>query len=165
MSHFIAYPVTPAMGLRQSIDAMLEHVAYARHDFGYLPDAVRQANHDGLVEDYGTILVDDGGVLILAPVIHDSQALASLVDALVGLCNDYPAYDDERVSQIEQSRLIDTCEESREDDMPDAEDIARAIWEIGAYVEQSEYGAWVSEEDFANAVAYARETYSAAATA
>lgn len=155
-TYYGTYPEIPTMGLRGSLNAMLEHVAYNRHDFGYLPSAVHQANNEGLLEDFGTILEDDRGVPVLAPHIEDSAALADLADTLATLCNDYPAYDDERVSEIEHERLLDMVEEVREEDHPEAEDIARALYEIGAYVEQSEYGANVSEEDFEAAIAYAR---------
>lgn len=88
--------------------------------------------------------------------MEDSAALADLADTLAELCNDYPAYDDERVHEIEHERLLDMLDETREDDHPEAEDLARALYEIGAYVEHSEYGANISEDDYEAAITYAR---------
>lgn len=155
-TYFNTYPVNPNMGLREAINAMLDLVAYNRHDFGYLPGAIHQANHETLLEDYGDIVEDDYGVLVLKTRVQDSALLWYLVDTLTGLCNDYPAYDDERVTEIELERLIKMLEDARDEDHPEAEDIARALFEIGAYIEQSEYGANVSEDDYNDAIAYAR---------
>lgn len=155
-THFNTYPETPGMGLRESINAMLHHVADNSHPFGYLPSAVHQANFERLLEDYSpTIQVSDSDSLELTARVEDSELLADLVDTLVGLCNDYPAYD-ERVSEIEYARLIELLEEVREEDHPNAENIARALFENGVYIEQSEYGANVSEADYENAIKYAR---------
>lgn len=156
MTHFIAYPVTPEMGLRQSINAMLAHVAYNGRDFGYLPDAVQYSNYRCLLEDYSTILRASGDYLTLSARIDDSALLADLADTLVTLCNDYPAYDDEDVSSIEYERLIEMIDECKnEHDAEDIEshDIARELWDIGAEIEQSEYGADVPEDDFRLAIA------------
>lgn len=155
-TYFNTYPETPNMGLRESINAMLDLVAYNRHDFGYLPGAIHQANYESLLNDYDTVVEDDRGVLVLKTRVEDSALLSYLTDTLVGLCNDYPAYDDERVSEIEHERLLETLEDARDEDHPSAEDIAYALFEIGAYVEQSEYGAWVSDDDYDAAIEYAR---------
>lgn len=157
MSYFNVHPVTPNMGLRESINAMLEHVAYSRHDFGYPPSAIHQANYETLLEDFGSILEDDFGVLVLKSQIKDSALLAELTDTLVSLCNDYPSYDDERVLEIEHERLVSMLEEVREEEHPSAVEIACALFEIGACVEYSEYGANVSEDDYNAAVAYVRD--------
>lgn len=161
-TYFNAHPVTPAMGLRESINAMLAHVAYNRHDFGYLPRAIYQANHEGILDDYAPIVVDNSGVLVLAPVVADSELLADLTDTLERLCNDYPAYNDTRVHQIEEARLIEACEEALTHPLRPVTDVepwqlARALFEIGAYIEQSEYGADFSESDYDTALTYARE--------
>ena len=155
MSYFNVHPVTPDMGLRESINAMLEHVAYSRHDFGYLPSAIHQANYETLLEDYGAIVEDDFGILVLKSRVEDSALLAELTDSLVSLCNGYPSYDDERVLEIEQERLISMLEEVREEEHPSAVEIACALFEIGAYVEHSIYGADVSDDDYNAAVIYA----------
>lgn len=155
MSYFNVHPVTSDMGLRESVDAMLEHVAYNRHDFGYPPSAIHQANYETLLEDYGAILEDDFGVLVLKSQIKDSALLADLADTLVSLCNDYPSYDDERVCEIEHERLVSMLEEVRGEEHPRAEDIAWALFEIGACVEHSEYGVNVSDDDYNAAVIHA----------
>lgn len=154
--YFITYPVTPNMGLRESIDAMLNYVAYARHDFGYLPTALHQANNEGLSEFYGSIL-NTGDILTLAPVITDSALLADLVDTLVELCNGYPSFDDERVSEIETERLIDSLNEAELPDGIYAEEVAYALFELGAYIEHSEYGASFSEEDLNAAIEHVKK--------
>lgn len=156
MSYFNAYPVTPGMGLRQSIDAMLEHVAYSGRPFGYLPSVLHAANFQALARDFSELLDATGDTLRLAPRINDSEALAYLADTLVGLCNDYPVYDDDTHHAIEHERLMEVINEVRTDDMPEDHAIAAALYDIGAYIEQSEYGANVSEEDFAAAVELAR---------
>ena len=159
--YFNTYPEIPGMGLRESINSMLSHVAYNGRDFGCLPSAVHEANYEGLTEDYATILDTSGDSPTLAPRITDSALLDDLVYVLVGLCNDYPAYDDERVAEIEESRLLDMLNEVHNDGEPEPEHVMRALFEIGAYVEQSEYGANVSESDYENALSYAREHFSA----
>lgn len=159
MAYFNAYPVTPDMGLRESINAMLYHVADNSYPFGYLPSAIHQANYLALLEDYADIIEPDSAredYLVLKTRVEDSELLEDLVETLIGLCNDYPAYDVERVSEIEQERLIDMLEETREEDHPSAMDIAYALFEMGAYIEQSEYGANVSEDDYKRAVEYVR---------
>ena len=161
MMYFNTYPVTANMGLRESIDAMLSHVAYNGRDFGYLPSAVHEANYEGLTEDYATILDTSGDSPTLAPRITDSALLDDLVYVLVGLCNDYPAYDDERVTNIEDARLLDMLNEVHKEGEPEPEHVMRALFEIGAYIEHSEYGVNVSESDYENAVSYAREHFSA----
>lgn len=162
-TYFSAYCVTPDMGLRQAINAMLSYVAYAGHDFGYLPSALHQANHERLGDDFAPILVNNGSTLSLAPIVSDSELLASLVDALNGLCTDYPAYDDERVSEIEATRLVEATTEALADMVSDGreapnatpEAIAYALRELGACIEQSEYGASFSQDDFDAALALA----------
>ena len=149
---FNTYPVTANMGLRESIDAMLAHVAYNGHPFGYLPSAVHQANFYRLFEDFSEIVEESDDTLRLRPVIRDSGALNLLVENLVTLCNDYPAYDDEKVSQIEYDRLIEVIEERSFPNSIDAHDIARELFDLGAVIEQNEYGANVSEYDFELAV-------------
>lgn len=162
--YFAAYCVTPDMGLRQAIDTMLSRVAYAGHDFGYLPSALHQANHERLGEDFAPILVDNGSTLALAPIVSDSDLLASLAAALDSLYStDYPAYDDERVLAIEHERLIEAAAEALADMVSDGheapnaspEAIAYALHEIGACIEQSEYGANFSQGDFDAALALA----------
>lgn len=162
-TYFAAYCVTPDMGLRQAINAMLNYVAYAGHDFGYLPSALHQANHEALADDFAPILANDGSMLSLAPIVSDSGLLASLVEALESLCTDYPAYDDGRVSEIEHKRLIEATTEALADMVNDGhatpnaspEAIAYALHELGAYIEQSEYGASFSADDFDAALALA----------
>lgn len=156
MLHFNTHPVTPDMGLRQSINAMLDHVAYNGRDFGYLPSVLHEANFQALARDFSELLDATGDTLKLAPRISNSESLAYLAETLVTLCNDYPAYDEDRHHAIEQERLMEMIEEERTDDMPDACEIAFALYEIGADIEQSEHGANVSEEDFKAAVEIAR---------
>lgn len=154
-TYFNTYPVAPNMGLRESINAMLHHVADNSHPFGYLPGAIHQANYETLLEDYAPIVqTSEADSLELVARVEDSALLADLVDTLIGLCNDYPAYDEERVWEIEHERLIDMLEEAREEDHPSAVEIAYALLEIGACIEQSEYGACVSDDDYNSAVAY-----------
>lgn len=161
--HFNAYPVTADMGLRESINAMLSHVAYAGHDFGYLPSALHQANYETLADDFSDVLTGNGSTLTVAPVITDSDSLAYLVETLLGLCNGYPAYNDERVSEIEHERVLDSVREVLTDMQTDgktlpnatAEEITYALYEISAYIEQSEYGAAFSDADLAAAIAHA----------
>lgn len=158
MSYFNTYPVTSDMGLRESINAMLEHVAYNRRDFGYLPGTVHMANHVDLLNDYSDIVHDNEGVLVLNKHISDSSLLADLADTLETLCNDYPVYDDETLLAIEHELLLDMINETREDTEPPAEDIAYALHELGACIEYSEYGANVSKDDYSDAIELARET-------
>lgn len=154
--HFNAYPVTPDMGLRESINAMLAHVAYNGRQFGYLPGIVHESNFIALQDTWGDLLVSDGDYLTLAPVITDSSFLAGLTDDLVGLCNDYPVYDEELYHEIEYQRTLDEIEDMRDDDtVPCSECIAYQLSDIGAYIEQSEYGVYINERDFAFAVAIA----------
>lgn len=154
-SYFNTYPENPRMGLRESINAMLHHVADNSRPFGYLPSALHQSNFERLLEDFAPLVqVSNDDSLELSPRVEDSALLAYLVDTLISLCNDYPAYDDEHLMKIELTRLIETLEEVREENHPSSEDIARALFEIGAYVEQSEYGANVSEADYVNAIEY-----------
>ena len=156
MSYMTAYPIVNGMGLRGEINALLEHVAYARHDFGYLPSLAHASNYSALLEDYSTLLVDNSGVLELAPVVKDSQELADLVDTLLSLANDYPVYDEEAYHSLEQERLLSEIEELRKPDDPDAEAIAHALYESGAYLEHSEYGVYISQDDWERAIAEAR---------
>lgn len=151
--HFIAYPVTPGMGLRESIDAMLSHVAYNGRQFGYLPSALHESNFIALHDTWGDLLVSDGDYLTLAPVITDSSALACFVDELLSLCNDYPIYDEQLYSEIEYRRTLDEIDDMRGDNVtPCSECIALQLLEAGAYIEQSEYGAFIAEDDFNSAV-------------
>lgn len=154
--HFNAYPVTSGMGLRESINAMLSHVAYNGRDFGYLPSIAHESNFIALQDTWGDLLVSDGDYLTLAPVVTDSSALAVLVDDLLSLCNDYPTYDDEVYHKVELQRTIDEIDDVRDDDtVPCSECIAYQLYDIGAYIEQSEYGAYINERDFTFAVALA----------
>lgn len=157
MLYFNSYPVTPNMGLRESINAMLEHVAYNKRDFGYLPSTVHMANHSDLLHDYGDIVRDYNGVLVLVDHVNDSAFLAYLVDTLETLCNDYPVYNDETLHAIEYGLLLDMINDTREDTDPPADDIAWAITELGLYVEYSEYGANVSKDDYSDAIELAHQ--------
>lgn len=153
--HFNAYPVTPDMGLRESINAMLSHVAYNGRDFGYLPSIAHESNFIALQDTWGDLLVSDGDTLTLAPVITDSSFLAVLVDDLLSLCNEYPVYDEQLYSEIEYQRTLEAINDMRAENTtiaPCSDCIARQLFEDGAYIEQSEYGAFIPESDFDNAV-------------
>lgn len=153
--HFIAYPLTPGMGLRESINAVLAHVAYNGRPFGYLPSIAHESNFIALRDTWGDLLVGevDDEYLTLAPVVSDSSALAVLVDDLLGLCNDYPVYDGEIYHEIEYERTLEELYELLDDSIaPCAHCIARQLFENGAEIEQSEYGASISEDDFTLAV-------------
>lgn len=168
--YFNAYPVTPDMGLRESINALLNHVAYAGRDFGYLPDAVNAANHECLMNHYSDIISDNDGVLTLIPLIADSALLDDMVNALIGAANDYPALDDEIVARIEYERILEAADEALRDAaqdfelgrIPSAPDkrvtpeaLAYALYETSADIEQSEYGAAWDDSDMATALTYA----------
>lgn len=157
-TYFNTYPETPDMGLRESINAMLAHVADNSRPFGYLPSAIHQANYESLLEYFPNTVTPDthNDYLTLVPRVENNDELRRLVEVLEGLCNDYPVYDDERMTQIELDRLIEMLNETRKEDDPSAEDIAWALFEIGAYVEQSEYGANISDDDYEAAIAYVR---------
>lgn len=151
--YFYAHPITPGLGLREEINVMLSYVAYNGRQFGYLPEIAHESNFIALQDTWEDLLVSDGDYLTLAPVVSDSSALAGLVDDLLGLCNDYPVYDDELYNQIESRRTLEEIDDLRGDDVaPCAHCIARQLFEAGAYIEQSEYGAYISEDDFTSAV-------------
>lgn len=168
--HFNAHPVTPDLGLRESINALLNHVAYARRDFGYLPDTVNAANHECLLDYYSDIISDNDGVLTLRPLITDSALLDDMVNALIGAANDHPSLDDEIVSRIEHERILEAADESLRDAVQDfelgripsapdervtPEGLACALYETSAYIEQSVYGAAWGDSDMSAALAYA----------
>lgn len=159
MSHFIAHSVTPGMGLRESINAMLSQVAYNGRPFGYLPDAVHQSNFEALLDSYGECVTESNDTLILVPQITDSMFLAVLTDELVKLCNLYPIFDEELYHQIERSRELEAVTECLTDEGIDdvtPEDVHRELFEASAELEHSEYGVHIYDADFNRAVESAR---------
>jgi hypothetical protein len=176
MSHFIAYPVTPDMGFRESINAMLSHVAFDQN-MGYRADTIHAANYLGLLRDFDTLVeaVTEYHTDILKLVGHvpgtyaseqpsgylpmGGTPLAHLVEVLVALCNDYPLYDDQDHSNIEQERLMEAVTEAMrlDDNIPDGMhdyQIAEALFEVGAAEHESDGGVYISETDWDAAVAY-----------
>lgn len=157
MSYFIAHPVTPDMGLRESFNAMLSHTTAPKiGQGGYIGDTVHVANYRALLEDYPHLLTEGRWSLELAPRVDDSEGLAYLADILEGLCNDYPLYDGEALSAFEEELLREFIVENVEDVSEDMVGwIQRAIWDREYGPEFSEYGAWIDEEDLAVAIAKA----------
>lgn len=153
--HFIAYPVVAGMGLRESINAMLSYVAW-NQSMGYDADPLHRANYQGIARDYAAIVepvIDrHTPTLELAPFVSDSALLADLVNTLETLCNDYPAYDDELVSEIERDDLIEYLSGCEIPDGIAPEDVAYALWEAGANTLDHDGSAYVSEDDFNAAV-------------
>lgn len=153
--HFIAYPVVAGMGLRESINAMLSHVAWEQ-SMGYDAPPLHRANYQGIARDYAAIVepvIDrHTSTLELSPVVSDSALLADLVDTLEGLCNDYPSYDDELASEIERDDLIEYLSRCEIPAGIDPEDIAYALFEAGANTLDTDGSAYVSEDDFSAAV-------------
>lgn len=153
--HFIAYPVVAGMGLRESINAMLSHVAWDQ-SMGYDAPPVHRANYQGIARDYAAIMTPvcehHTSTLELSPIVSDSALLADLVNTLEVLCNDYPSYDDELVSEIERDDLIEYLSGCETPDGIAPEDIAYALFEAGANTLDTDGSAYVSEDDFSAAV-------------
>ena len=153
--HFIAYPVVAGMGLRESINAMLSHVAWDQ-SMGYDAPPMHRANYQGIARDYAAIVepVYDRhtSTLELAPVVSDSALLADLVNTLETLCNDYPVYDDELVSEIERDDLIEYLSGCEIPAGITPEDIAYALSEACANTLNNDGSAYVSLDDFNAAV-------------
>lgn len=162
MQYFNTYPVTPKMGLRESIHAMLDYAAFAR-SWGYDAPSVQASNCRSLLADYSALLVEtvEGhtDVLRLRPRIDDSALLADLIDALVSLCNDYPVFDDGDLNALENERELAAIDYARADSDPEAETILYAFHELGLYLEHENDGSvYFSETDYAAAVQYAHKT-------
>ena len=102
-----AYPVTPKMGLRETFNAMLSHVAYSQ-SMGYDAPSLQAANHRGLLRDFAPVVtevyINHTSTLQLAPRVTESGMLAELWDVLEVMCNDYPAYSDELLYEVEDER-------------------------------------------------------------
>lgn len=146
--YFNTYPVTPDMGLRESINAMLQHVAFDQDSFGYRAPVVHASNYRSLLRDFSTLIEP---VVIqhhstLALVSKVSGPLADLVHVLVYVCNAYPLYDESDYSELEQSRLIEYVEQQ---DFPAPISplaIARALSEEGNYENEYDGSVYVSQE-------------------
>ena len=159
-----AYPITPGMGLRESIDAMLDHVARGQ-EYGYRADLIGASNFRSLLRDFGSILEESRarnvGRLELAPKVTDSAALTELFDTLVALCNDYAIYDDRDYSEVEEERnleaMADAEPHNKPDDYPEPNDVLRAFWELDLYIEhESDGDVFFTTADYDAAVEYAR---------
>lgn len=168
-SHFIAHPVTPDMGLRESINAMLSHVAWASN-FGYRADCVHASNYRSLLRDFGgdseygtPALIEEHyehhtHVLRVVPRIPAgfSTHFADLVETLVALCNDYPLYDEQDHSQLEEERALEAIEESREESDPPAHAILSALYDMNVHpVHEPDGHVYIRLDDFRDAVALA----------
>jgi hypothetical protein len=166
MSSIIAYPVTPDMGTREALNAMLQHVAYESDGMGYRAPTVLASNYRALLRDYAPLVIEHSTehwarVLIIAPHVDRSDILADLLETLITLCNDYPLYDDEDYFKLEDERLIEFIEDERDETDPPAADIARALWECDLQAtHESDGSVYISETDFHAAIAYARATVS-----
>ncbi|WP_354573950.1 hypothetical protein [Frigoribacterium sp. UYMn621] len=170
MSSIIAYPITPDMGTREALNAMLSHVAYESDGMGYRAPTVLASNYRALLRDYAPLVVEHSTehwarVLIIAPHVDRSDILADLAETLIKLCNDYPLYDEQDYSELEESRLIEFIDDERADETdPPAADIARALWECDLQaIHESDGSVYISETDFHAAIAYARATATAEA--
>lgn len=159
-AYFNTYPVTPDMGLRESIDAMLAHTCHGS-SMGYRADCVSASNYRSILLDYGTAggLVQEThkgmtDYLVLSPHISDSEGLADFVRILVYLCNDYPLYNDEDYGRLEDERTLETLEDMRSDNDPSAAALMRALWDLGLDVSQDGGDAYVSDEFFSAALDY-----------
>jgi len=160
MSTIIAYPVTPAMGTREALNAMLSHVA--THDsLGYESSFVQRANHSALLADFDGIVVpvweNMATVLKVAPIVSDSANLAYLCEVLIGLCDDYPLYNDEALSNLIDEELREYVDMARDSDSPSVESIMNAIYELGDF-DYNDGGVciFIAEDDWERAVSYAR---------
>ena len=159
MSSIIAHPVTPAMGTREAFDAMLNHVAWS-DSMGYGADAVNASNYRSLLRDFPTVVESTyermGTHLQLVARISDSALLAYLLEVLTGLCNDYPLYDEEDHSALEDERLREYVELCRTNNDPATDAIVRAVYELGDF-DYRDGGAdmFISEGNWARAIEYA----------
>ena len=159
MSTIIAYPVTPNMGTREALNAMLNHVAYS-DSMGYNSSFVQRANYADILKDYAAIVVPHyqcmTNCLIIAPRVKDSAMLADLAEVLIGLCNDYPAYNDETVSSIMDEELREYVDFVRDNDTPSVDSIMNAIYELGDF-DYNDGGVciFISETDWERVTEYA----------
>ena len=153
--HFIAYPVVAGMGLRESINAMLSHVAWEQ-SMGYDAPPMHRANYQGIARDFAAVVTPvyerHTSTLELSPFVTDSALIADLVNTLETMCNDYPSYDDELVYEIKRADLIEYLSGCEIPDGIDPDDVAYALWEAGAETQDTDGSAYVSEDDFNAAV-------------
>ena len=160
MSSIIAYPVTPAMGTREALNAMLDHVAVS-DSMGYDSSFVQRANHVALLADFPSIVVpvweNMATVLKVAPKVSDSANLAYLCEVLVGLCNDYPLYNEEVHTNLIDQELREYVDMARDSDSPSVESIVNAIYELGDfYYNDGGVCIFISETDWERVTDYAR---------
>lgn len=162
MTYFTAHPVTAGMGLRESINAMLEHVAWSQDGFGYDAPCVNEANYRALLRDYPEFVQDTRNrwhclVLTLVPHIpptHENDGFPAFVELLVALCNDYPLYDDEEHNKVEEERLTAAVRDtlaSKSTTPPTDEEVnamVRALWEVGNVVHESDGSVYISVDDW-----------------
>ena len=162
MSSIIAYPVTPAMGTREALNAMLDHVAVS-DSMGYESSFIQRANHVALLADFPGIVVpvweNMATVLKVAPKVSDSANLAYLCEVLIGLCNDYPLHNDGALSNLIDEELREYVDMARDSDSPSLESIVKAIYELGDF-DYNDGGVciFIAEADWERAIDYARAT-------
>ena len=160
MSTIIAYPVTPAMGTREALNAMLDHVAVS-DSMGYDSSFVQRANHVALLADFPSSVVpvweNMATVLKVAPKVSDSANLASLCEVLIGLCNDYPLYNEEVHTNLIDQELREYVDMARDSDSPSVESIVNAIYKLGDF-DYNDGGVciFISETDWERVTDYAR---------
>jgi hypothetical protein len=176
-THFNTYPVVAGMGLREAINAMLDHVAWGS-SMGYRADTYHASNYRAILRDFGP--GGDYGTEGLVEEVYDHMTdglrlvkhipgtypgklpgqaghLGHLVETLLELCNDYPVYDETDHSNLVAERTIEAIEQERQDDDPTADDILTAMYDLGIYVEhESDGSVYFTVDDFTAAVGHAQ---------
>jgi hypothetical protein len=170
MTYFGSYFETPGMGLRESVNALLDGVAYTGLDFGYLAPAWAEANYRAISNDYSQLVVKSEGQLRLVSHVNDSAALAEMIDALVVAANDYPIISDEYYDEVVQERQLESISDALSDDgetRVTAEEVLQAAYDacdtLPAEDGSGEYGFYWLRGDYERALAAALEAKATAA--
>lgn len=133
MTYFGTYGEVPGMGFRESVNALLDQVAYIGWDFGYLAPAWAEANYRALTDNYSQLLEMFEGKLRLVSHVSDSTNFAEMIEVLVAAANEGPIISDEHYCEVEYDRrlqcIADILIEDGEDRVT-AEEVMRAACEV-----------------------------------
>ena len=158
------------MGLRESVNALLDRVAYTGWDFGYLAPAWAEANYRDVLEWYAPILEKHEGRLRLKPRVTDSAMLAQMIEELATAANGSPIICDQTFGEVERERqfecIAEALRESGEKRVTSEEVLCAAyeVCDILPYEDGGgEYGFYWSKDDYARALKAALEAKKSAA--
>lgn len=170
MTYFGTYGEVPNMGLRESVNALLDRVAYTGWNFGYLAPAWAEANYRDMLEWYAPILDKHEGQLRLKPRITDSAMLAQMIEELVTAANESPIICDQTFGEVEHERQLECVAEIlREtgEKRVTSEEVLRAAYEVCDCLPEEdgsgEYGFYWLNDDYERALNAALEAKERAA--